>query len=411
MTAWKTLEPSLMTQRAVNKLEAISYRTSRAPPEKTQLKLSIGDPTYDGNLVVPTSATEAFVRGVESNKYNGYQQAFGRLEAREAVAQYWGKKFAGDQVSHCKAENVILTCGVSEALLTVITSLCDEGDNILIPMPGFPSYDFICDLYKFEGRHYLCKVEKNWEIDFNHLRSLVDEKTKGILITNPSNPCGSNFGRAHIKDIIRLCEELQLPLISDEIYAGLVFPGETFVSVAEFDTPVPRFILAGLSKTFMIPGWRCGWILLMDTDNHAKEVQDGMRNLSTISLGPNSVVQGVLSDILNNTPASYFEQNIKEICNNATVFASAIPQCHGLSCATPRGGMFIMVKINLDAFSDIKDDIAFYEMLEDEENVQVIPGTFFQMPGYFRVVISRPKHIVEEVVGRLREFCSRHKKN
>ncbi|ORC92931.1 tyrosine aminotransferase [Trypanosoma theileri] len=411
MTAWTVLEPSLMTQRAVNRIESVSYRVSRAPPEKTQLKLSIGDPTYDGNLVAPTTATEAFVRGVESNKYNGYQQSFGRPEAREAVAQFWGKNFAGEQASLCKAENVVLTCGVSEALLTIITSLCDEGDNILLPMPGFPLYDFICDLYKFEGRHYLCNVEKDWEIDFNHVRSLVDDKTKAILITNPSNPCGSNFGREHIKDIIQLCEELQLPLIADEIYAGLVFPGDSFISVAEFQTSIPRFILGGLSKTFMIPGWRFGWIILMDPDNYAKEVLQGMRNLSTISLGPNSVVQGVVSEILANTPESYFKRNIEEICNNATLFSNAIPQCHGLSCASPRGGMFIMVKIDLNAFSDVKDDIAFYEMLEDEENVQVIPGIFFHMPGYFRVVISRPKHIVEEVTRRLREFCTRHKKN
>ncbi|PWU88022.1 putative tyrosine aminotransferase, putative,L-tyrosine:2-oxoglutarate aminotransferase [Trypanosoma cruzi] len=410
MESWKVLEPSTMSKRGVNTLECITLRNSKAPANKSQLKLSIGDPTHDGNLVAPPSAVDALVRCVEGNKCNGYPQMTGRPDAREAVAQYWGKNFAPQQAAHCKGENVVFGCGVSDVFIISLTSLCDEGDNILIPKPCFSFYDFACELYSVEARHYLCNHEKDWEIDFDHLRSLVDGRTKAILMNNPSNPCGSNFSRQHIADLIRVCEELHLPLIADEIYAGLVFSGETFTSVADFDTPVPRFILGGLSKVFMVPGWRLGWALLMDTHGHAGDVMRGMQNLSTVALGPCAVVQGALPEILSQTPESYFKSNAEELRENAVVLAKAIQQCHGLSCTVPQGSMFIMVGVNTKLFKDITNDMEFYEMLEDEENVQVVPGEDLHMPGYFRIVVSRPKKIVDEVAARIHDFCERHKK-
>ncbi|RNF03280.1 putative tyrosine aminotransferase, putative,L-tyrosine:2-oxoglutarate aminotransferase [Trypanosoma conorhini] len=410
MASWKVLEPSTMSSRAVNKLESLSTRKSKAPADKSQLKLSIGDPTHDGNLVAPTAAVDALVRCVEGNQHNKYPPMAGLPEARRAVAEYWGANFAEQQAAHCEADNVLITCGVSHALVTVLTALCDEGDNVLIPMPCFPFYDFMSDLHEVEARHYLCKGDGNWDIDLDHLRSLVDDKTKAILINNPSNPCGSNFSRQHLADLIRVCEELHLPLIADEVYAGLVFSGETFTSVAAFDTHVPRFILGGLSKVFVVPGWRLGWVLLMDTHDHAKGVLRGMQNLGAVTLGPCTLVQGALPAILSQTPASYFARNVEELRDNAVCLADAIQHSHGLACAMPQGAMFIMVKVNTDLFKDIKDDFEFYEKLEDEENVQVVPGEFFHMHGCFRVVVSRPKKIAVEVAARIHNFCERHKK-
>ncbi|RNF05397.1 putative tyrosine aminotransferase, putative,L-tyrosine:2-oxoglutarate aminotransferase [Trypanosoma rangeli] len=410
MASWYVLEPSVMSTRAVNRLESVSTRKSKAPAHKSQLKLSIGDPTHDGNLVAPTVVVDAFVRCVEGNQHNKYPPVAGLPEARQAVAEYWGKNFAEQQAAHCKAENVLISCGVSHALVMALTALCDEGDNILVPMPCFPFYDFMSDIHAVEARHYRCKEDGNWEIDFDHLRSLVDGKTKAILVNNPSNPSGSNFSRQHIAELIRVCEELRLPLISDEVYAGLVFSGEAFTSVAAFDTHVPRFILSGLSKVFMIPGWRLGWVLLMDTHGYAKSVVRGMLNLCSITLGPCALVQGALPAILSQTPESYFARNIEELRENAICLADAIQHSPGLSCTVPQGSMFIMVKVNTDLFEDIKDDFSFYEKLEDEENVQVVPGEFFHMHGYFRVVVSRPKKVVVEVAARIHNFCERHKK-
>ncbi|KAF8307906.1 hypothetical protein TcBrA4_0002900 [Trypanosoma cruzi] len=220
-------------------------------------------------------------------------------------------------------------------------------------------------------------------------------------MNNPSNPCGSNFSRQHIADLIRVCEELHLPLIADEIYAGLVFSGETFTSVADFDTPVPRFILGGLSKVFMVPGWRLGWALLMDTHGHAGDVMRGDAKPQHRGAGPMCSGTGGTAGNFVQTPESYFKSNAEELRENAVVLAKAIQQCHGLSCTVPQGSMFIMVGVKHQTFQDITNDTEFYEMLEDEENVQVVPGEDLHMPGYFRIVVSRPKKIVDEVAARI----------
>ncbi|RNC37700.1 tyrosine aminotransferase, partial [Trypanosoma cruzi] len=126
--------------------------------------------------------------------------------------------------------------------------------------------------------------------------------------------------------------------------------------------------------------------------------------------GPCAVLQGALPEILSQTPESYFKRNAEELRENAVALANAIQQCHGLSCAVPQGSMFIMVGVDTKLFKDITNDTEFYEMLEDEENVQVVPGEDLHMPGYFRIVVSRPKKIVDEVAARIHDFCERHKK-
>ncbi|KEG07644.1 tyrosine aminotransferase [Trypanosoma grayi] len=187
-------------------------------------------------------------------------------------------------------------------------------------------------------------------------------------------------------------------------------PNVCFTSVAEFDTPVPRFVVGGLSKNFMLPGWRLGWVLLVDAAGCAKDLLRAMHNISSIALGPNHVVQGALPDILANAPDSYFARCTEELRVNAVALADAIHTCPGLSCVAPQGAMFIMVKIDLSLFRDIGNDVEFYEKLHDEENVQVAPGSFFHMPNYFRIVVYRPKNVTDEAIRRIRDFCVRHQK-
>ncbi|KAF8279990.1 hypothetical protein TcBrA4_0098630 [Trypanosoma cruzi] len=141
-----------------------------------------------------------------------------------------------------------------------ITAICDAGDYALVPQPGFPHYETVCKAYGIGMHFYNCRPENDWEADLDEIRRLKDDKTKLLIVTNPSNPCGSNFSRKHVEDIVRLAEELRLPLFSDEIYAGMVFKGKdpnaTFTSVADFETTVPRVILGGTAKNLVVPGWR-----------------------------------------------------------------------------------------------------------------------------------------------------------
>lgn len=410
MSATKpAIKPADRVTRTANPLDTVYTRVSKCTT-KSQLKISMGDPTYDGNLVAPVEATEALASLTHIPTLCGYQRTWGWPAACDAVAAYMGRQFAGPNAAACKGENVVLACGASEALTMVFTALCDEGDNMLMPAPGFPQYGFVADVYDFEHRYYHMTVENNWEVDLNEVRGLIDDRTKAILITNPSNPTGSSWRREHVEELVKLAEEYKLPIVADEIYAGMVYEGVSFTSFSEFDTPVPRFMIGGTAKNFMAPGWRCGWCMLIDRDGYATGVLRGIQNLSMMSLGPNATVQHALPDILSKTPQSYFDANMKEIESNARFFASSLERCHGLSCASPQGALYIMVKVHCDQFEDFKDDVDFYKALEDEENIQVVPGTYMLAPGYFRVVITRPQKIIQEVMERLPAFCERHRK-
>lgn len=378
--------------------------------DKTQLKLSIGDPTFDGNLKTTDVAVKAFEQLSSIPTRYSYQRVWGTPAACNAVADWWVTNFATENAAAVKGQNVVLTTGGAEAISHCITSLCNEGDNILIPAPGFPAYSFCCDTLSIQKRFYHLQPDKDWELDLEEVRSLVDDRTRAIVLNNPSNPCGSNWSRAHVEAIVRLCEELKLPIVSDEIYCGMVFTGQTFTSVAQFASPVPRFIICGLAKNFMLPGWRLGWVLLIDEAGYAADVLKGMQNLAMHTLGPNAIAQHTIPEVLKNTQRDYYARNMAELEANAKLFVEGLRKCRGLSCAEPQGALYIMVKVHFDEFRDFTNDVEFYTALEDEENVQVVPGTYMFMPGFFRVCFVRERKVIEEVMERLPAFCERHHK-
>ncbi|KAG5464063.1 hypothetical protein LSCM1_00243 [Leishmania martiniquensis] len=400
---------SAMSLAGTSGLNAVFMRQSSCT-DKTQLKLSIGDPTFDGNFKTTEVAVKAFHEYTQMPTKYSYQRSWGTVAACTAVAAWWAENFASENPEACKAENVVLTTGGAEAIVHSITALCDTNDNLLIPAPGFPAYAFCCDTFGIEKRFYSLLPYKNWEVDLEEVRTLVDGRTKAIVLNNPSNPCGSNWSREHVEAVVKLCEELKLPIISDEIYCGMVFKGQVFTSIAQFKSPVPRLIICSLAKNFMLPGWRVGWVLMVDAEGYAKGVLKGMQNLSMHTLGPNALAQHAMPEILKNTTKDFYARNVEMLEANAELLVEGLCKCHGLSCAKPQGSMYIMVRVYTDQFKDIKSDIDFYTALEDEENVQVVPGSYMRMPGFFRICFTRDRRVLEEVLERLPAFCERHRK-
>ena len=115
-----------------------------------------------------------------------------------------------------------MMCGTLQAIETSFVCLANPGDNILLPRPGFSSFMLLCQAAHIEPRFYNLQRENNWEVDLTHLQENIDHRTRAVLINNPSNPTGSVFSYQHLLDIIAVCEQHQLPIIADEIYAGMV---------------------------------------------------------------------------------------------------------------------------------------------------------------------------------------------
>lgn len=415
MSDWKPLVASHHAQNTTNPIRKIvdQMKPTGAVSTKAMIALSIGDPTTDGNLLPPSTSLDALCDVIKSCKFNGYPPSVGFAESRAAVAKYWINNFSKnlpDASSLIKPETVILGSGASQAIVMAITALCNPGDNLILPSPCFSLYGTVCDSYGIKVKYYKCSPETNWECDLDSIRAAADSNTKAILINNPSNPCGSNFSRAHVKAILDVAEELRLPIIADEIYSGMVFGEDVFTSAADFDSVVPRIVVGGTAKNFVAPGWRLGWAIMVDKLGVAASILDGMVQLSTLIVGPNSLIQAALDNILNGTEASYRLELNRTLEQNAMAAFDIFSKCKGLKPTTPQGAMYMMIGVDVDQFKDINNGIEFAKLLLTEENVQVLPGEIFQMPNYFRVVCCKPVALIEEAAKRVEDFCARHSK-
>lgn len=373
-------------------------------PDKQLIALSIGDPTTFGNLKPAPQVVEAIRKVVKSGSNNGYGPSTGFPEARQAVAEY---------VSHQGAvtpNDVILCSGCSCALDLCISVLAGAGQNILIPKPGFSIYRTLAEGFGIECRYYDLIPEKNWEVDLVQLESLIDANTAALIVTNPSNPCGSVFSKNHLEAILSIAEKHYLPIIADEIYEHFVFPGQQFHAVSSLSKKVPVLSCGGLTKRFLVPGWRMGWIIIHDRDNVFREVRKGLANLSARILGANTLVQGALPDILRNTPQQFYDDLVLTLYRHAEIAYKGIKQIRGLHPIMPGGAMYMMIAIVIEHFPEYDTDLDFVQALVAEQSVFCLPGQCFEYPNYIRIVLTVPEEMIVEACGRLAEFCAKHYK-
>ncbi|KAJ2833932.1 hypothetical protein GGI24_000621 [Coemansia furcata] len=407
--SWGTIPTSDVARRTFNPIRDILTRPMRpldSPKSPKELiSLSIGDPTVFGNFKAHPVVAKAVEEAAASYRFNGYPPSVGLTHVREAIANKYTHPDAP-----LTANDVVMTSGCSGAVEMAISVLCGAGKNILLPRPGFCLYNTIAGSHNVEARLYNLVAENNWEADIEHMESLIDENTGAILINNPSNPCGSNYTKAHLRAILAVCERHKVPLISDEIYADMVFSGQTFTSTAWLTSTVPILTLSGLAKQWLVPGWRIGWIIIHDRANAFEHVRQGLVALSTLINGPCALIQAAIPKIFAEVPDTYLPELNRQLESNARILESEINSIPGLNVITPQGAMYVMVKIDLDAFTGITSDADFCHKLKWEESVEILPGECFSYPGTVRLVITPPHDILRAASSRIAAFCQRHRK-
>ncbi|XP_071493551.1 tyrosine aminotransferase-like [Diadema antillarum] len=391
--------------RTINPIRGIVDGMKLEPnPEKDIIALSIGDPTKFGNLEPSDVVVDAVSASLKSGKNNGYSPSVGYVDARAAVARKYSHPNAP-----LTSEDVILSCGCSGALDLAIGVLADAGTNILVPKPGFSLYTTLSGSYDIEYRHYDLLPSKSWEADLENLERQIDEKTRCIVVNNPSNPCGSVYSKEHMLDIINIANKHCLPIVSDEVYADMVFSGNTFYSMASLATKTPVLTCGGIAKRFLCPGWRLGWVLIHDPIGaFDEEVRLGLFRLSTKILGPCTVIQSALPTILEKTPDSFHDNTVEILQRNAEICYRFFKSTPGLNPIMPKGSMYLMSGIDINDFQGFVDDMEFVQCLMSEESVFCLPGKCFEYPNFFRVVLCVPEEKTEEACKRIQEFCKRH---
>ncbi|KAL3821451.1 hypothetical protein ACJIZ3_007356 [Penstemon smallii] len=373
------------------------------------IPLGHGDPSAFPSFRTTTLAEDAVCAAIRSAKFNGYGSTVGIPSARRAVADYLSK----DLPYKLSPDDVFMTIGCTQALEAIVTVLNRPNANILLPRPGFPYYEARTGFSHFEARHFDLLPEKDWEVDLDAVESLSDENTVAMVIINPGNPCGNVFKYEHLKKVAETARKLGILVIADEVYDHLTFGSSPFVPMGVFGSIVPVVTVGSISKRWIVPGWRLGW--LVTNDPHGILIKQGVvasiMGFLNISSDPATFTQGAVEQIFENTPSDFFDKIVNTLRESAEICYDRVQEIPCLTCPSkPEGSMFVMVKLNLSILDDIKDDLDFCRKLAKEESVVVLPGDAVGLKNWLRVTFAIEPSSLDDGLRRIKSFYQRHAK-
>lgn len=366
----------------------------------TILKLNIGDPNaYD--LDTPQYVKDALFDAVKSGK-NGYSGSQGVLELRQAVAEK--NKSKGID---CTPDHVIVTSGLSEAVHMLFGALVEAGDNVILPSPSYPLYDAFTTYYGGAFRLAELDESKDFAPDVDAIRKQMDDKTRAIVVINPNNPTGAMYPENVLKDVVNLAGEYGVPILADEIYDELTY-GKPFTSLGALSNDVPIIVMNGLSKNYLAPGWRVGWITFKNFADNT--LQEGVMKLARVRLSPSYPAQVAAATAVSNQSAyeAAKKQFIPKLTKRRDLTQKRLNEIQGLSCVRPEGAFYAFPRIHEGPWTSDKEFVL--ELLNEQKVLTVFGEGFTQPPNtkHFRTVFLPPEDVLEESFNRIETFMKQH---
>jgi alanine-synthesizing transaminase len=300
--------------------------------------------------------------------------------AREVVAEY-----ATALGTETTPADVVITSGASEGADLLLTALLNPGDEVLLPGPGYPIYAAIINKLDARARYFNLDHKTNWQPSLEEIRSLINERTRAIILINPSNPTGAITPDETTKQLLELAAAHDLLVISDEVYRDLCFEeAPTSASVLAADSGATVAVLESLSKTHMLSGWRIGWMRLSPA-KRTRELIEAVTRLAGGRLCSPTPAQYAIQPALNGDRRSIDEFK-EEIRKRRDLAAKRVARIDGLSCSLPEAAFYLMIKV--EDMGDRLDEQFVLDLLE-ASNVLVVHGSGFgsdPRAGYFRMV-------------------------
>ncbi|XP_074311159.1 putative aminotransferase TAT2 [Silene latifolia] len=371
------------------------------------ISLGMGDPTCHFCFTTCHVAQKSVVDTLCSTNFNGYAPTVGLPQTRKAIADYLSR----DLPYKLAMDDVFVTSGCTNAIDIALSMIARPGSNVLIPKPGFPIYELCASFRQIEVKHYNLVPEKGWEVDLNMVENLVNDKTVAIVIINPGNPCGNVYSYQHLQQIAEVAKKLGILVIADEVYGHLVFGKNKFVAMGTFGSIAPVITLGSLSKRWLVPGWRLGWLAITDPNSLFKQPKflERLKKYFDIYGGPPTFIQAAVPEILEKTDEVFFKKTINILKQTADLCYEGINKIHCLSCPhKPEGSMSVMVKLDLSLLRDVTDDIDFCFKLAKEECIIILPGVAVGMKNWLRVTFAVEPASLEEALRRINNFCQRN---
>jgi aspartate/methionine/tyrosine aminotransferase len=293
----------------------------------------------------------------------------GMLFAREAVAAYYADHSASIDPSH-----VTLTTSTSEAYAYLFRLLCDTGDQILVPQPSYPLFDYLADLEDVHLQTYPLFYDYGWWIDFSRLEQSITPRTRAILLVHPNNPTGHATRRAERERLEEICRRHNLALIVDEVFLDYPHPPNHLESFTTGPHPVLTFVLSGMSKIAGLPQMKVGWSVTLGPADVCKEALARLEVIADTFLSMNAPAQYALPSWLSQRDAIQ-SQIIERVTANLSVIDAI-----GLERLSSDGGWSAILRLP-------RPGIGADELLAQADTI-VHPGSFYGIAESSRIVIS-----------------------
>jgi alanine-synthesizing transaminase len=304
--------------------------------------------------------------------------AFGLPAARAAVAADFARR------GHALApDRVLLSASTSEAYAFLFKLLCDPGDEVLVPRPGYPLFEFLATLESVRVRAYPFAHDGEWHLDLAALRSLLAPRTRAIVVVNPNNPTGAFLKREELEGLVSLCAERGIALVSDEVFADFALRDDTrrVASVAA-DGPALAFALGGLSKSCGLPQLKLAWTAVTGPPGLVRDALARLEVVADTYLSVSTPVQLALPDLLARREELQAPIRERTRSNMAALRAAVGPGCPA-TILSPEGGWSVVLRVP----ATLTEEERVTRLLE-ERDVLVHPGYFFDFPAEAYLVVS-----------------------
>ncbi|OUQ51865.1 pyridoxal phosphate-dependent aminotransferase [Lachnoclostridium sp. An118] len=392
-----------MEYKTAKRMESLPFSEIRAVMEKATkmqqagenvIHLEIGRPDFDTPEKIKEAAYESLKAG-----HVFYTSNYGIPALRKEIAK-WETEHHGVQYD---ADEVLVTVGVGEATYASMAAFLEDGDEVLVPNPVWLNYIHVPSSLGAVPVTYNLKEENNYQIDMEELASKITDKTKMIVIVNPSNPTGGVLSRETLEKLSQLAIKNDLLVVADEIYSQLVYDDTKHVSIASLPGMKERTItLGGFSKAYSMTGWRLGY-MCAPRGIIAACVRVHQYTITCASSFVQEAAVTALRDCSDDVEAMRQEyQRRKDYA------VKALNEINGISCNDPQGAFYIFVNVKSLGMSSM--EVAEYFL--EEAKVAMVPGSAFgsEGEGYLRLSYACSYEDLQEAIRRIKDAVEKLKK-
>jgi len=358
---------------------------------KDIVHLEIGEPDFDTPANVVEAAVDALHKG-----WTHYGPSAGLPELRQTIADYVSRT-RGVPVS---SDEVVVVPGGKPIIFFSILSLVDEGDEVIYPNPGFPIYESMIHYVGGRAVPIQLREEKDFGLDVEELASLINDRTRLIILNSPQNPTGGVLSKAAIHDIADAIGDRNVMIMSDEIYSRLLFEGEHFSIMSIPGFKERTILLDGFSKTYAMTGWRMGYGVMRS--DLAAQVTRLMTNSNSCTA---SFTQVAGIEALRGDQTSV-DRMRDEFRRRRDAFVAGLNRIKGFSCRMPKGAFYTFPNITATGWPSKK----LADAMLEEAGVACLSGTAFGDfgEGYLRFSVANSLENLNKALDRIQRWTAKN---